>query len=207
MATAKRQTMTAERRAYLREVEELAAELRPRFLSGELRGWHTLDGDRDEAARRAGRKWTPPLWRLEGIARARIATSQAEAFRALSLSTHARWDVGCHGARYLAGEAVALDLLAVARRRGWLQRGPGYTLPARPDPTPEALAERERVARGDWAEARTRALEAVPAALQLLQAEDAPAAELALQAERSSLALAYLQAMSRRLAHLTDRAV
>lgn len=206
--TAKRWTPEAERRAYLREVEELAVELRPRFLSGELRGWaDPYDGERHAEEDAKGRKWEPPLWRLERIARARIAPSQAAAFRALALSPHARWDTGSHGARYLAGDAVAQDLLAVARRRGWLQPAPAWTPPAREPLTPERLAELERAAVENMTQARAKAREAVEELAPVLQAEDAPVAALRDGAGRASLALGYLGAMASAVAHRTGQAV
>lgn len=197
MAKVKRWTPAVERAAYLAEVEALAVELRPRFLSGELRGWaDPYDGERFAAEQAQGRTWEPPLWKLEKIARARLAPTQAAAFRALSLSRRSRWDTGCKGARYLAGDAVALDLLAVARRRGWLQPAPKWTAPDLQPPTPERLAELERVALENLTKARTQARAAVGELAPVLKAKDAPAAALRDGAGKAYLALGYLQTMA-----------
>ena len=187
--------------SYAEDVETLAEELRPRFLSGEFRGWHDLDGDRLSIEQANGKKWRPPLWRLEEVARARIATSQAAAFLALSFSRHARWDTGALSPRLLAGDAVAQDLLSVARREGWLRRGPGYTLPKRPAPTPVDRAERVRSAQADLEEARQRAQEALPGFLDALTGSDP--STLAAKSQEAYSAVGYLQAMAARAVHLS----
>lgn len=106
--------------AYLAEVEAFAETLRPRFEAGELRGWWNGDGDRLGFAQEAGSDWIPPLWRLEHLCARRFGLKGKIAHLALAVAG-GRFDEG-GGPDQQAREAVAQDVLAVARRRGYVKR-------------------------------------------------------------------------------------
>jgi hypothetical protein len=118
---------------YLGKVRALAEELRPRFESGELRGFRSGDGEggSDE-----------PFERLDEICRERfgLATTETEpgdglsyitgddvaAYTILAVSPMAReiTDTDADHACYVAATAVASDVLAVARDRRWYRPTP-----------------------------------------------------------------------------------
>ena len=118
-------SLGALRRLYLAEVERFADELRPRFLSGELRGFWTGDGD-------AAAGWEPgrqvPLYRLEHLCARRFGRTGALGLLAAACSTRVNWDCADEP-RQIGGDAAAQDVLAVARRKGWLARPPGRSRP------------------------------------------------------------------------------
>lgn len=122
------------RAAYLAEVERFAEGLRPRFEAGELR--KNVPSDYP-AAQTPGAIPDTPMERLERLCEerfglngrryyeARIPEVEAAAHLVLAVSPHVVvavddddgamiWDQACH--------AVALDVLASARSRGWTRR-------------------------------------------------------------------------------------
>lgn len=118
-----------ELRAYYRtEVERVATELRPRFESGELRGWRSNEMDRMDArmdALAAGATpdaYVPPLWRVEEEAGQRfVRSSMARAYVVLlvSPSEPETFDPSSMDPRYHAGTAMAHDVIRYAREQGW----------------------------------------------------------------------------------------
>ena len=104
---------------YRRRLEQLAKRLRPKLESGELREWWDEDGDR--YPRRRGR-WAPPLWRLEHVCQRAFARTEEDALLTLAVSPAAKHLDACvqlGDVCQSVSEAVAEDLLALARRRGW----------------------------------------------------------------------------------------
>lgn len=112
------------RAAYRAELDRFACELRPRVLPG-----GDLSGLRD-ATEAAFQEWMRARDRLEELARERFAVAEdsdeARANAALVMLMSPSAGETDHGGadildpRSVAGEAVALDLIALARRRGWL---------------------------------------------------------------------------------------
>jgi len=113
--------------AYMAEVERLAIKLRPRFESGELRGF----ADVDEA------DLTSPLFKLEKLCRAHFGIRVTETKQrdgsilmdaddftvhlvlAASPSQDETWDPGWNHPAHWAAAAAALDVLRFARANGW----------------------------------------------------------------------------------------
>jgi hypothetical protein len=116
------------RAAYIGAVELVAEILRPRFESGELRGFTDDDCERCGKDRSS---WTPPLWRIEAVCtRLFIRSPEVALFvlRMASKASSASWDwrradgnclLGCAEAR------MAADVLQLARVRGWSKPQPG----------------------------------------------------------------------------------
>ncbi len=103
---------------YQRRVEQLAEELRSRFESGELRGWRSGDGER-------GRP--DPRRELEDVAERHFARGAEQVRATIFLSPSApKVQAATDGdgleitAKDLAAESAALDVLAVAKARGWV---------------------------------------------------------------------------------------
>lgn len=115
------------RDTYARAVEAVATVLRPRFESGELRGWVGSDGDRLMEEKAQGRKWAPPLWRVErACGQLFIRTPEAAIFVLRCASRAAKaadpWNWRAHGEASLldaAETAMSRDVLAYAKRQGW----------------------------------------------------------------------------------------
>jgi hypothetical protein len=116
------------RALYLAEVVRFAEELRPRFASGELRGFTDADGERIEREPH----WDPPLFELENLCEERFrldvdrygeeAYLNAYLIRCVSPSEGQTFD-----AQPVAGQAaiaVSRDVLAVARARGFCASTP-----------------------------------------------------------------------------------
>jgi hypothetical protein len=108
---------------YPAAVEKVATALRPRFESGELRGW--ISGDAD---RYSGRR-LDPLTKIEFECERRWVTTPVRALGALAMSPNKtgtsadEWvwnatDLSCT-LRGAASIAMARDVLAFARERGW----------------------------------------------------------------------------------------
>ncbi len=116
------------RAAYLRRVEKLALELRPRFVSGELHGFNDADAAADEAAHRRGaRGWRAPIHRLEKEVETTHVPTFSDAYVVLACSpSEGLLDGGTAiaDARNVAAEAMTLDVLRIARRRGWYEPDP-----------------------------------------------------------------------------------
>lgn len=124
------------RAAYLRRLEELVLEFKPKFDSGELHGYDDADLAADERARALGEGHQPPFWALEEEIEALVG-SDVEAYFILAVSRSERLVDGgipFENAKYAAASAVALDVLRIARERGWYELTPGE------EPTPEQLA-------------------------------------------------------------------
>jgi hypothetical protein len=111
------------RALYLAEVVRFAEELRPRFASGEIRGFTDADGERIEREPH----WDPPLFELENLCEERFrldvdrygeeAYLNAYLIRCVSPSEGQTFD-----AQPVAGQAavaVSRDVLAAARARGF----------------------------------------------------------------------------------------
>lgn len=109
-------------------VSLVAQLLRPRFESGELRGWQ--EGDEDKYGTQSDRT-PPPLWRVEAACqRLFIATP----FHALVVLHHSSpkarragifdWKDHAGGdcLQLAAKEVMAADVIAFAKRSGWLKR-------------------------------------------------------------------------------------
>lgn len=111
---------------YRRELEQLAEQVRPGFETGEFRdNREDTDFRIDEAAGFEGPGWNDPdslpFARLQELVKARFGLTTAGSRRAYALLAVAanteRAD--SDAADFGASEAVALDLLALARSRGW----------------------------------------------------------------------------------------
>ena len=107
------------RRMYLQEVRRFAEELRPMFVAGELRGWR--DGDGETPAR-------PPLFVLEDLCATRFGIDEAQkdfdeacrrAYLIRLVSPHEHETEDGQPVQSQAQAALALDVLDVARERGW----------------------------------------------------------------------------------------
>lgn len=123
----------AARIEYQRQIEVLALELRPKFESGELRGY--VDEDSEDGRHGA----SSPRFKLERMALRRLVKTDASAYAILAVSpSEPMVDGGTTLAdiRGAAGEAAALDLLRLARSRGWSKPANGET------PTNRALGLR-----------------------------------------------------------------
>jgi hypothetical protein len=113
---------------YPRAVERIAVALRPRFESGELRGWR--DGDGELGIHVPGE---PPSFKIEDECARRWVTTPVRAIAVLSISPNAEtvttWEFkGSGGGQPLRGAAVetmALDVIAFARAQGWTKRQRG----------------------------------------------------------------------------------
>ncbi len=115
---------------YREAVEGIATVLRPRFESGELRGWL----DEDTGGRK---KDNPPIWRVESACERyfiRSAEAAVMVVRAASRVARAnavpwKWndDGGGFGLRTGASSLMAIDVLLEARRQGWSKPRPGET--------------------------------------------------------------------------------
>jgi hypothetical protein len=116
------------RALYLAEVVRFAEEIRPRFESGEFRGFTDADSERIERER----DWDPPLFELENLCEQRFrldvdrygeeAYLNAYLIRCVSPSEGQTFD-----AQPIAGQAaiaVSRDVLAVARARGFCASTP-----------------------------------------------------------------------------------
>lgn len=116
------------RKQYRARILALAAKLEPGFRSGRYRGFTDPDADRVGDGRRPDGhpRWTPPLWRLERLARRELAPTEAAAHAVLaaSTSTLATSDPGYFNARAHAETALGWDLLRLARQRGWTKALP-----------------------------------------------------------------------------------
>ena len=119
---------------YRAAVEAVATILRPRFESGELRGWRDSDGDKCGPLLPKRKQVRPPYWRIGDACRDLFIRSETAAFVVLTWASptgkrEAEWfDVMGKNCRLpscaldtAAGEAMAHDVLAFARRRGWLR--------------------------------------------------------------------------------------
>jgi hypothetical protein len=126
---------------YLRLVERIAEENKARFVSGELHGFNDADGDAIEDERLAGfygpdHKYNPPGWAFEKELREKYAQGFPHAYLILACSPSEEIiDGGCQlaDAQSAAGEALFLDVLRIARSRGW------YTVTPGEEPTNEEL--------------------------------------------------------------------
>lgn len=100
------------RAAYLAEVARFAEELRPRFTSGEVRGFLEEDGDSTGPA--------DALRYLCGrhFAMKDMAWEEMHAVLAVSPSAEEVDDAWCEPWHHLR-EAVAYDVIRIARARGW----------------------------------------------------------------------------------------
>lgn len=106
------------REKYRRRLERIAVELRPRFVSGELHGFN----DADERADQADRGHQASILRLEQELEERHVQSCADAYLILACSASEELVDGGRpltDVQAAAAEAMALDLLRIARRRGW----------------------------------------------------------------------------------------
>ena len=123
---------------YRRAVESVAIVLKPRFLSGELRGWTAEDDKRMEEENNAWvksnfkskRKHLPPLWRIEQECRRLFLHGPSHALLVIEHSSaKARkavepfeWKTGLqHALRLIAEGQMAVDVLALAKRKGWVK--------------------------------------------------------------------------------------
>ncbi len=131
----------AARVEYLHQVEKIAARLRPRFESGELRGF--TDADLQREGEPGSTTWKAPLWRLEAIAGRAFGVTEDNAIAILGVSPSAHGtDFGGWTAhRFHARAALSWDVLRVARARGWTVRGPSET------PSNQALGLRKTASR------------------------------------------------------------
>jgi hypothetical protein len=116
------------RASYLDELERLAERLRPRFLSGELRGMSDGDLAHDGGA-------TSPFYAVERICCEHFeleAMDPATLRLMLDVSPHASAiaDAGWTDDVYWLQSAIAWDLIALARARGMYLPAPGEL----PDP-------------------------------------------------------------------------
>lgn len=107
---------------YMAEVERLALKLRPRFLSGELREMTRADGERMLEEQAAGSTWEPPFYALEALCAERFGGSERLALLSTACASLVPWGPWTEP-RWMAGNAVALDVLAVARKLGMLKPG------------------------------------------------------------------------------------
>ncbi len=115
------------RLAYGAEIERLAETLRPGFEAGELRGWNDPDDDEGAAALRledlASAHFGLEVQRLENVPRKGDVTytgDHATAYAILAVSPSSeRTEDGYNHVAFQAKDAAALDVLAIARQRGW----------------------------------------------------------------------------------------
>lgn len=128
------------RAAYAREVVAFAEQLRPYFERGTLRPYTEEDDSlapnaRTEAAADLRQRYGIegrigiPYWRLKNFCRRRFARSETDAHLTLAACPSAALVDECiDDAPYRAGDAVARDVLSIARSRGWAPPVPGELL-------------------------------------------------------------------------------
>lgn len=112
------------RKEYLERVEDIAERFRRRFVAGELRGWR--DGDAGESFERHDQA---PLNILEEELLAEVKGS-ADAYAILLCSpseTLVDGAIALEDANAAAAQALARDVLRVARRRRWYVPARGET--------------------------------------------------------------------------------
>lgn len=117
-------------KVYAGAVEYMATILRPRFESGELRGWIDGDGESKEPT-----KDDPPIWRVESAcerhfirsAEAAVMVVRAASRVARSLAVPWKWNDDGAGfdLRTGASSLMAIDVLLAARSKGWSVPRPG----------------------------------------------------------------------------------
>jgi hypothetical protein len=111
--------------AYMLEVEQFAETLRPRFESGELRAFTAADGELGVGS---------PHFELEELCRAHFRASEIDDVAValmLQLTPRAQAMAGWGDTdRARLESAIAWDVIAVARRRGWYVPSPAE----HPDP-------------------------------------------------------------------------
>ncbi len=135
---AKRAALGVLRDAYLAEVEQVAEQLRPRFESGELRGYVDADADDGDYG------GTSPKFKLEDLVRAHFGLEvrelhdipkkgiitlegdepTAHGILAVSSFTVETEDEGWYHVADHAVCAAAWDVVALARRRRWYRPAP-----------------------------------------------------------------------------------
>lgn len=124
------------RAAYLAEVTRFAETLRPRFESGDLRGYTDEDSEHENERD----DYKAPLFHLEDLCdeafRLDVDRFGEEAYRnAYLIRSVSPGDAHTEDAQPIAGQAgiaVAFDVLAVAQARGWYipAEGEDPTIPA-----------------------------------------------------------------------------
>jgi hypothetical protein len=140
-------TVDAFRTYYQGEVARVALELRPRFESGELRGFRDEDSETMEAEGPDG-SYVPPPWRVEeecGRRFVRASVARAYAVLLVSPSEPETSGAGWTDPRYHAAQAMSWDVIRYARAQGWTTMTPdeeapgiGYK-PRRVRPGPEGF--------------------------------------------------------------------
>jgi hypothetical protein len=106
---------------YQGAVQRIATALRPRFESGELRGW--IEGDE-----RIARRGNPPTWKIERECTRRFIRSIREAGIVLLAApddTLAPAANDFDRPEHVATTAMAQDVLRYARAQGWTKPRPG----------------------------------------------------------------------------------
>lgn len=112
---------------YRRAVKTVAEDLRPRFESGELRGWKTGDNAHWPGPFVAD-NWSdmPPMLRLENEIAFRFTNNSRHTFLVLMCSPFSSYTSLKSGCPNLAAEEyMAMDVVEYARRQGWLRRASG----------------------------------------------------------------------------------
>ncbi len=125
------------RRTYAFAVEAVATILRPRFESGELVEWSPNDDRWEDAPNLPRREWASiPNHQVEATCGRLFITSETAAFVVLTWASPAAKRAGewfdvvgknCELPRCAldasAKDAMAVDVFAFARRKGWLRAG------------------------------------------------------------------------------------
>lgn len=112
---------------YRHAVACVAWVLRPRFLRGELRGWREGDGDLWTVLVPKSKQVKPPLFRVETACEELFIKRPQAALDVLAVSRQAgeSWDWTRPGMaaslQAVAASRMALDVVAYARRKGWLR--------------------------------------------------------------------------------------
>lgn len=117
--------LSALRAAYRAEVERIASDLRPRFESGELHGWHFYDDDdgKDLDAGQADDYRDHPVHVLAKEIGAAHVPDFATAYLVLACSQaedqSIPGDTELEAARYAAADCITVDVYRHARAHGW----------------------------------------------------------------------------------------
>jgi hypothetical protein len=121
--------LEALRAYYVAAVAAVAAELRPRFESGELHGWREEDSRGMDDDRKG---FAPSPWRVEGECGERfVRGSMQRAYLVLAVSPSEveTFDGACADPRYHAAQAMAWDVIRFARAQGWTALAQGEDAP------------------------------------------------------------------------------
>jgi hypothetical protein len=122
--------------AYQQRIERLAEEVRPRFESGEFRGFIGEDLERELQERTLNpHRWIAPRWRFADVVESKVE-GDADAYLILACSPSGDLvdgDYQLKAARTAAAECMSLDVFRIGLHEGWYKPGRGE------EPSAEAL--------------------------------------------------------------------